>query len=140
MWRVAMKNSTQAIDLTAPRRARGAWLLLALFGALGLLPAESATPQEGSAAGITWNRMFRLADGRLFVTDGAITLAVEFAKPRELPTTELPATAGDVMGRYMAAEPPDEFELDDLEQGTEPQTYEAPSGVTIAAKWSTVSP
>jgi len=35
----------------------------------------------------------------------------------------------------MAAELPDEFELGDLERGSRPQTYEAPSGVTLAGKY-----
>jgi hypothetical protein len=94
---------------------------------------SSAAPQESSE--IAWNKMFRLSDARLFVTDGAITLDAELAKPRELPDTELPASTGQVMERYMAAELPDEFALRDLERGTRPETYEAPSGVTLAGKY-----
>ena len=33
--------------------------------------------------------MFRLPDGRLFVTDGALTLDAELAKPRVLPDASL---------------------------------------------------
>ena len=59
-----------------------------------------AEPQESN--GIAWNKMFRLSDARLFVTDGAITLDAELAKPNALPGTELPASTGQVMERYMA--------------------------------------
>jgi hypothetical protein len=79
--------------------------------------------------------MFRLPDGRLFVTDGAFTLDAELAKPRVLPGTELPSSTGEVMGRYMAAERLNEIELDDLERGTHEQTYEAPNGLPFAAKY-----
>ena len=94
----------------------------------------SAAAPQGSNE-IVWNKMFRLPDARLFVTDGAITFDAQLAKPRELPATELPASTGQIMERYMAAELPDEFALRDLERGTRPETYESPSGVTLAAKY-----
>jgi hypothetical protein len=79
--------------------------------------------------------MFRLTDGRLFVTDGAMMLDASLAKPRELPGIELPASTGQVMERHMAAELPDEFALRQFQPGTRPNTYQAPSGVTLAGKY-----
>jgi hypothetical protein len=73
------ENSTSSDRSDAPRRECAARLLLALFGAL-CLPGESAT-QEGLPLASPEPDV-RLADGRLFVTDGAITLAVEFAAAR----------------------------------------------------------
>jgi hypothetical protein len=132
--RTTMMNATRRIDATARQTGRFVLLRLALIGMLALLAFDSAVPQEGASA-IVWNKMFRLPDGRLFVSDGALTLDAELADLPELPGTELPSSTGDVMARYMAAERPDEIELDDLERGTHAQTYEAPNGLPFAAKY-----
>lgn len=107
---------------------------LALIGMLAMLAFDAAVAQEGASA-IAWNKMIRLPDGRLFVTDGALTLDAELADLPELPSIELPPSAGEVMASYMAAERPDEIELDDLERGTHAQTCEAPNGLPFAAKY-----
>jgi hypothetical protein len=91
--------------------------------------------QEGASDEIVWNRMFRIPDGRLFVTDGGFMLDAELAKPRVLPGTEMPASTGELMDRHMAAERLIEIELDDLKHGTQKQTYEAPNGLPFAAKY-----
>jgi len=114
------------------RKAR--WAELALLALLAGFAGIAAVAQPDSTE-IGWDRMFRLPEGRVFVTDGAITLDAELAKLPALPSTELPTATGEVMQRYMAAELPDEFDLDDLERGSMPQTYQAPSGVTLAAKY-----
>jgi hypothetical protein len=98
-------------------------------GVAGPVPAQEASSE------VVWDRWLRLPDGRLFVTDGAITLDVELAKPRDLPGNEMPPATGVVMDRYMAAELPNEFRLGDLDRGPHPQTYESPSGVLLAAKY-----
>lgn len=108
-----MTNSCRTIDETARQPGRVGLVRLALIGMLDMLAFDSAVPQEGASA-IEWNRMFRLPDGRLFVSDGAITLDAELADLPELPSTELPSSAGDIMARYMAAARPDEIELDEL--------------------------
>ena len=128
-----MTNAYRTIDATVHQAGR-VLVQLALIGMLAALCLDTAVPQEG-ASEITWNRMFRLPDGRLFVTDGALSLEAELAAPPELPGTEMPASTGELMGRYMAAELPDEVELDDLERGSAAQTYEAPNGLPFAAKY-----
>ena len=129
-----MTNACPTIDTTARQPCHVVWVRLALIGMLAMLAFDPAVPQEGASA-IVWNKMFHLPDGRLFVSDGALTLDAELADLPELPGTELPPSAGDVMARYMAAERPDEIELDDLERGTHAQTYEAPNGLPFAAKY-----
>jgi hypothetical protein len=128
-----MTNSlwTLAARARDPRPVGLVWL--ALIGTLAALSFDAAVPQETS--GIVWNRMFRVPDGRVFVTDGAIMLDAELADLPELPGTELPASTGEVMARYMAAERTNEVELGDLERGAAPQTYEAPNGLPFAAKY-----
>jgi hypothetical protein len=126
---VTMNDNT-----SSPRNSAGSIRKqLVLIGLLVGMWCSAAAPQESNEIG--WNRMFRLSDERLFVTDGAITLDAELAKPSVLPGTELPAATGQIMERYMAAELPDEFALRDLRRGARPETYEAPSGVTLAAKY-----
>lgn len=129
---MAYSIRTNAAFAREPRQLR--WAPVTLIGALAVLAFDAALPQEGASV-ITWDRMFRVPDGRLFVTDGALMLDAELADPPELPGTELPASTGEIMARYMAAERPDEVELDDLERGSEPQTYEAPNGLPFAAKY-----
>jgi hypothetical protein len=121
-----MTNSIRTLRTAAREPRRVGWLRLALIGTLAVL-------QETSE--IVWNRMFRVPDGRTFVTDGAIMLDAELAGLPEPPSTELPASTGEVMARYMAAERANEIELDDLERGAAPQTYEAPNGLPFAAKY-----
>lgn len=130
-----MTNSSRLIDHIACRPRPVTWMRIALIGVLASLWFGLAVAQEGSSDEVAWNRMFRLPDGRLFVTDGAITLDAELAKPRVLPGTELPSSTGEVMGRYMAADRPNEIDLDDLERGAHAQTYEAPNGLPFAAKY-----
>jgi hypothetical protein len=121
-------------DASSRRNSAGPiWTQFVMIVLLVGVCCSAAAPQESNE--IAWNKMFRLSDARLFVTDGAMTLDAELAKPTELPRTELPASTGQVMERYMAADLPDEFALRDLERGTRPETYEAPNGVTLAAKY-----
>lgn len=128
-----MTNSIRTLTALARKPRRVGWVQLALIGTLAALSFDAAVPQE--TLGIVWNRMFRVPDGRIFVTDGAIMLDAELADLPELPGTELPASTGEVMARYMAAERANEIELDDLERGAASQTYEAPNGLPFAAKY-----
>jgi hypothetical protein len=79
--------------------------------------------------------MFQLADGRVFVSDGAITLDAALAKPSQLPSVQLGPEAGAIIAGYLNADLPDEVRLDDLERGNRPQTYQAPTGVLLSATY-----
>jgi hypothetical protein len=111
------------------------WLKHGVIGLISAFSCGLTVAQESAADEIVWNKMFRVPDGRLFVTDGALMLDAELAKLRVLPATELPASTGEVMSRHMAAERPIEIELDDLEPGSHEETYEAPNGLPFAAKY-----
>lgn len=131
-----MTNSYQLIDNSARRPRHATWKRVALIGMFVAFSCGGwAVAQEGGSDEVEWNKMFRVPDGRLFVTDGALMLDAELAKPRELPGMELPLSTGEVMARHMAAERPIEVELDDLERGGDEQTYEAPNGLPFAAKY-----
>jgi hypothetical protein len=134
-WRTAMTNSCRLMDHSAHRARHTRWFRVVLIGVFAAFSCGLIVAQEGADNEIVWNKMFRLPDGRLFVTDGALMMDVELAKPRVLPGTELPASTGEVMSRQMAAERQIEIDLDDLERGTQEQTYEAPNGLPFAAKY-----
>ncbi len=130
-----MTSSRQLIDHSARRPRQISWKRAALISLFTGFICGSTMAQEVASDEVEWNRIFRLPDGRLFVTDGAFMLDAELAKPQVLPGTELPSSTGEVMGRYMAAEQFSEVELDDLKRGTQEQTYEAPNGLAFAAKY-----
>ena len=110
-------------------------VLFVLIGVLASLSCGLVVAQEGASDEIGWNKKFHLPDGRLFVTDGAFMLDAELAKPDKLPDLELPAQTGETMARFMDAKDLTEVELDDLERGTQDDTYEAPNGLPFAAKY-----
>lgn len=130
---MADRRSTIGTERHDPRRLP--WTRLALIGVLAAVSFGSASAQPSASDEVVWNRMFRMPDGRVFVTDGAMMLDESIAKPRELPSLELPASTGDTMQQRMAIDRPDEFTLRQLQPGSRPNTYEAPSGTLLAAKY-----
>ena len=131
-----MTNSDLLIDHNARHFRRKSWNRAVLIGAFVAFICGVVLPPASADDAIAWSRMFRLADGRLFLTDGAFSLEADLAKPAALPPgPEMPAATGDIMGRYMAAEPLTEVELDDLESGSQDDTYETPDGLPFAAKY-----
>lgn len=82
-----------------------------------------------------WTRLFRLPDGRTFVTDGAITLDAALAKPKELPKNVLPESTGKVMDKYLSASLEHEFSVAQLASGRFPHTYATPNGVLVSAEY-----
>lgn len=85
----------------AGRRVLGAMALAGLLGApvdAGQAPRPSAADQAGDA---TWTRRLQLADGRTFVTDGAMAIDAAIAKPANL--AALQAVPGAVIDRYLQA-------------------------------------
>jgi hypothetical protein len=75
-----------------------------------------------------------LQDGRTLVTDGALALDAALAKP-PVPPSDLGPSPGGILERHLSADLPDEFRLAQLEPGQRPQTYVAPSGVVLSARY-----
>lgn len=130
---MADRGSTRDTRCRNPRRF--SWTRHAPIGLLAAAAFGSALAQPSSSEEIVWNRTFRMPDGRMFVTDGAMMLDESLAKPRETPDVELPPSTGETMQRRMAIERPGEFTLRQLEPGSRPNTYEAPNGTLLAAKY-----
>lgn len=129
-----MRHASPTIDSAAGRPRRSRWAQLILVGVTAALAAQTV-PQERSSDGVAWNRMLQLSDGRVFVTDGAITLEASLVNPGEHPSGEPASVSQTVIEGFLAADLPDEFALGELDRGAEPQTYESPSGVTLAARY-----
>ncbi|MDP9291779.1 MAG: hypothetical protein M3O82_05390 [Verrucomicrobiota bacterium] len=75
----------------------------------------------------------RLHDGRTFVSDGALALDAELAKPAVLPSHILAEATAKVIEGYLTAEVPDEFASAQLTYDRDPGKYVAPSGVVLNA-------
>jgi hypothetical protein len=78
---------------------------------------------------LVWTRIVHLRDGRTFVSDGAIALDVEVAKPNVSPSHVLAEASAKVIEDYLTAELPDDFALSQLIRRGD--VYAAPSGVTL---------
>ena len=127
------RGSESDIPRRGPRRVP--WTRLALVGLLATASFGSALAQPSSSEEVVWNRLFRMPDGRVFVTDGAMMLDESIAMPQPVPSLELPASTGDTMQQRMTIDRPDEFTLRQLQPGSRPNTYEAPNGTLLAAKY-----
>jgi hypothetical protein len=107
--------------------------LLALIGLIATFSFTSAGAQN-AAGEVAWRNVFRLSDGRLFATDGAMMIDASIIDADERPSAEITPSAQVIEG-YLALNHPDEFTLRQLEAGSLPQSYRSPSGVYISAKY-----
>jgi len=113
--------------------ALGRWLRvgrLALIGLLAACAASTAVAQEE----VSWRNVFRLSDGRLFVTDGALMIDASFVDEGQRPSAEITPSMQVIEG-YLALKHPDEFTLQQLEVGSLPRSFRSPSGVFVGAKY-----
>jgi hypothetical protein len=95
------------------------------------VPVRAAPGAGGTAPG--WNRIVRLNDGRMFVTDGVFMLDAALAKPATLPKDE--ASTSALMGRLLSAQLPNEISISDLKNGPQAGTYAGPDDVIFNADY-----
>ena len=105
--------------------------LMIAFAIVAILSIRVAAAETAP----NWTKTIRMTDGRTFVSDGAITIDAALAKPSELPKTELPEATAKLIERYMALSSADEVNLAGLSAGERPNTYRAPSGLVLNAKY-----
>jgi hypothetical protein len=107
-------------------------LLVLGFADLGIARAI-AQSSSGAPASVqttpAWKRAVRLPDGRTFVSDGAIALDAELAKPAARPSQDLGEASAKTIEAYLTADLPDEFGLSQLTHRGD--VYVAPSGLTL---------
>lgn len=79
-----------------------------------------------------WTSVAKSRDGRQFVTDGKIAMDVEFAEPKELPTTESSPWFAEALDRNAAAERRVLFTLADIRPSDgNPEIVVAPGGMQL---------
>ena len=106
---------------------------LVLSSAFSVAAAQPVTPPHPSTvlAEPAWSRTIRLADGRVFVTDGGFALDVDVAKPKTMPRDIQGEQSARTLTGHLAAINPVEVGLGELKPAATPNTFVAPSGITL---------
>jgi len=109
------------------------WTITALVAIAGSVMVSAAQLRPSPEAP-AWNRVARLTDGRVFVTDGNILLETGFARPDTVPT-ETVATAW--LQSFLSAAQPNEARFQDLTLKTLSITpvYTSPTGSILNPKY-----
>ena len=85
----------------------------------------------------TWWRAIPMADGRVFVTDGGLSIDAAVVKPATLPE-KFPAAAGANVARLLSTPYDKETGLGDLRLGTRPNTFVTAEGVVLNGNYITL--
>ena len=112
-------NILRAAALTLP--------LLSQATAAWQTPAPVGTAPGASTP--AWSKRLQLPDGRTFVSDGAIALDADVAKPDTLPSGQLPAATGANIGKMLDA--PFTAEFRSAQLVTRGKHYATPDGVML---------
>jgi hypothetical protein len=78
-----------------------------------------------------WSRTIRLADGRVFVTDGGFALDVVVARPKTMPRDIQGDQSAKALAGHLALANPTDVGLSELQPGARTNTFVAPNGVTL---------
>lgn len=115
---------------------------------LGTLIVAMASPLTGQTskppistpavvAPPTWWRAIPMEDGRVFVTDGGLSIDAAVVKPATLPE-KFPAAAGANIARLLASAYDKETGLGDLRPGARANTFETAEGVVLNGNYITL--
>jgi hypothetical protein len=85
----------------------------------------------------TWWRAIPMADGRVFVTDGGLSIDAALVKPATLPE-KFPPAAGANVARLLSTPFDKETRLGDLQPGTRPNTFVTAEGVVLNGNYITL--
>ena len=89
--------------------------------------SSAAAPAPRSE--LKWKRIVRLTDGRTLISDGAIALDVEWAKPALPSDQKLPEASAKIIESYLTADLPNDFALSQLTRRGD--QYAASNNVTL---------
>lgn len=78
-----------------------------------------------------------MPDGRMFVTDGGLSVDAALAKPATMPE-RLPAASATSLARHLAAPYDKETALGDLRPGELQNTFTTPNGVVLNGNYVTL--
>jgi hypothetical protein len=81
-----------------------------------------------------WTHTVKLPppDGRVFVTDGRLTVDIKVGKPAIRPSTVMAADTTRAIANYLLAPYPTEFGLADLKASESGNTFSGPAGVVLS--------
>ena len=108
-------------------------------GFASVLTMQTAWAQQvkptapGTPGDPVWQRMVRMSDGRMMVSDGGLALDVSFAKPA--PPAGLTEIPGKVLESYMAKPQKSEYALSELTASGDGKTYASPSGLLLSTTY-----
>jgi hypothetical protein len=112
---------------TVTATAAVAFMTAQLLLAQPMKPTAPGTPGDPK-----WQGIFRLADGRTFVTDGGLAIDASVARPAVLPSREL---VPKVLHELLNASYKDECGLGDLGGPEKGRNYISPSGIALNATY-----
>lgn len=123
------------------RKVRGPMSMAAFIGVMiCTLTAQTSKPPISNpdvVAPPTWWRAIPMADGRVFVTDGGISIDAAVVKPATLPE-KFPAAAGANVARLLSSPYDKETGLGDVRPGTKPNTFVTSEGVVLNGNYITL--
>jgi hypothetical protein len=87
----------------------------------------------------SWTHTVKLPapDGRVFVTDGRLTVDLQIGKPAIRPSTVMAPDTTRAIANYLLAPYPTEFGLNDLKPSESGNTFSGPSGVVLSTYYVT---
>ena len=107
--------------------------LVALVVCASIAPAAQGRFNPNAPTVPEWSHTVKLPapDGRVFVTDGRLTLDVNVGKPAMRPSATLSKDATAAIANYLQASYGTEFGLDDLKAAPGGNTFLGPSGLVL---------
>jgi len=106
---------------------------LVVSSAVSVVAAQPVRPPHPSTVlpEPAWSRTVRLADGRVFVTDGGFALDVVVAKPKTMPRDIQGDQSAKALTGHLALVNPTDVGLSELKPGAKTNTFVAPNGITL---------
>jgi hypothetical protein len=111
--------------------------IVTMVGSLSGQTSKPPISNPSIVAPPTWWRAIPMADGRVFVTDGGLSIDAAVVKPATLPE-KFPAAAGANVARLLSSPYDKETGLGDLRPGTRPNTFVTAEGVVLNGNYITL--
>jgi hypothetical protein len=106
-----------------------------LVAGVAITPARQGRFNPNAPTVPTWTHTVKLPapDGRVFVTDGRLTVDLKVGKPAIRPSAVMAADTTRAIANYLQAPYPTEFGLDELKASESGNTFSGPGGVVVSS-------
>src|SRR5262245_503591 len=84
-----------------------------------------------------WSRVMNMPDGRMFVTDGGLSIDAKLAKPATLPSVVIPPESAKGLAARLTLPYDKEIGLGDLQVGTFKNSFATPDGIHLNGNYVT---